>query len=95
MGTWSKIENKKDLQTAQGAIKILEAIKSAKKKKKPLHLMGLLSDAGVHSHQDHLHALIKLANMAGLKKVFIHCQPLFKSQRNPFFQQPQAKASIT
>ncbi len=41
-------------------------------KDKPLHLMGLLSDGGVHSHNTHLYALLKLARMKGLKKVFIH-----------------------
>jgi 2,3-bisphosphoglycerate-independent phosphoglycerate mutase len=37
-----------------------------------LHLMGLLSDAGVHSHEKHLHALIKAAIQAGITKIFIH-----------------------
>jgi len=37
-----------------------------------LHLMGLLSDAGVHSHEYHLHALIKLAHKVGITNVFIH-----------------------
>lgn len=39
---------------------------------KALHLMGLLSNAGVHSHEDHLYALIKLAKQVGLSRVFIH-----------------------
>ena len=43
-----------------------------KKENKSLHLMGLLSDGGVHSHQDHLFALLKMAKKAGLNKVFIH-----------------------
>lgn len=37
-----------------------------------LHLMGLLSDGGVHSHIEHLKALVKLAHDKGLKKVYIH-----------------------
>lgn len=37
-----------------------------------LHLMGLLSDGGVHSHEEHLHALITLACQCGLSNVFIH-----------------------
>ena len=37
-----------------------------------LHLMGLLSDGGVHSHLDHLFALLKLAKQKGLEKVYIH-----------------------
>ncbi|MEX0330557.1 MAG: 2,3-bisphosphoglycerate-independent phosphoglycerate mutase [Puniceicoccaceae bacterium] len=38
-----------------------------------LHLMGLVSDAGVHAMLDHLYGLLKLAREAGLEKVFIHC----------------------
>lgn len=37
-----------------------------------LHLIGLLSDGNVHSHQDHLHALIDRAAQEGVKKAFIH-----------------------
>ena len=44
----------------------------AKNYKKPLHLIGLLSNGGVHSHQDHLHKLCSLANQFGIKDVFIH-----------------------
>ena len=38
-----------------------------------LHLMGLLSDGGVHSHNTHLYALVKMAKQMGVEKVFIHC----------------------
>jgi len=38
-----------------------------------LHLSGLLSDGGVHSHNTHLYALVKMAKKAGVKEVFIHC----------------------
>ena len=38
-----------------------------------LHLMGLLSDGGVHSHNTHLYALIKMAAGYGLKDVYVHC----------------------
>jgi 2,3-bisphosphoglycerate-independent phosphoglycerate mutase len=37
-----------------------------------LHLLGLLSDGGVHSHQNHLYALLRMAKQAGVEKVFIH-----------------------
>ncbi len=37
-----------------------------------LHLMGLVSDGGVHSHMDHLYALLDLAKQKGLKKVYVH-----------------------
>lgn len=40
--------------------------------KKRLHLMGLLSDAGVHSHIDHLLALIKMATMQGVTSIIVH-----------------------
>ncbi len=38
-----------------------------------LHLMGLVSDGAVHSHQDHLHALLKMAKKMAVPKVLIHC----------------------
>lgn len=38
-----------------------------------LHLAGLLSDGGVHSHNSHLYALVELARQQGLTEVFIHC----------------------
>jgi len=50
----------------------LNSIKSVKKHDGALHLMGLLSDGGVHSHNQHLYALLKLAKQEGLKKVYIH-----------------------
>ncbi len=44
-----------------------------KKEGKALHLMGLLSDGGVHSHINHLFALLKLAKIHDLKNVYVHC----------------------
>ena len=38
-----------------------------------LHLMGLHSDGGVHSTLEHLYALLKMANIKGLKRVYVHC----------------------
>jgi 2,3-bisphosphoglycerate-independent phosphoglycerate mutase len=38
-----------------------------------LHIMGLLSDGGVHSHINHLFALLELAKQSGVQKVFVHC----------------------
>ena len=38
-----------------------------------LHLMGLLSDGGVHSHQEHLYAIVRMAAEAGVKNIYIHC----------------------
>ncbi|HKW13181.1 MAG TPA: 2,3-bisphosphoglycerate-independent phosphoglycerate mutase, partial [Candidatus Krumholzibacteria bacterium] len=37
-----------------------------------LHLLGLLSDGGVHSHQNHLHALLDLAKQSGVRDVYVH-----------------------
>ena len=51
---------------------ILKAIENAKEKNCPLHLMGIVSDGGVHSHIDHLVELIKVASENKLKKVYIH-----------------------
>jgi 2,3-bisphosphoglycerate-independent phosphoglycerate mutase len=41
-------------------------------RKRALHLIGLLSDGGVHSHQNHLHALLDLAKRAGVREVYVH-----------------------
>jgi 2,3-bisphosphoglycerate-independent phosphoglycerate mutase len=50
----------------------LGAVENAKKNDSALHLFGLLSDGGVHSHIDHMFALLKLAADNGLKKVYVH-----------------------
>jgi 2,3-bisphosphoglycerate-independent phosphoglycerate mutase len=51
----------------------LNAIENCKKNNSSLHLLGLLSDGGVHSHNTHLYALLKLAKMKSFDRVFIHC----------------------
>ena len=48
------------------------AIDKAVKNGSALHLMGLLSDGGVHSHNSHLYALLKLAKERGCEKVYVH-----------------------
>lgn len=50
-----------------------KAIDNAISKDGALHLMGLLSDGGVHSHVDHALALVKMAKDKGLEKIYIHC----------------------
>lgn len=50
----------------------LKSIEHAKEKDKALHIFGLLSDGGVHSHINHLFALLKLASDSGLDRVFVH-----------------------
>ena len=51
----------------------LEAMDNCREWGSALHLMGLLSDGGVHSHITHLFALLKMAQDQGLKKVYVHC----------------------
>lgn len=48
------------------------AMKNCIDNDKALHLMGLVSDGGVHSHNTHLYALVEMAKRFGIKKVFIH-----------------------
>ncbi|MDD4316072.1 MAG: 2,3-bisphosphoglycerate-independent phosphoglycerate mutase [Clostridia bacterium] len=52
---------------------LLSAVKRAKDNNKKLHVYGLLSDGGVHSHIEHLFALIKMAKSQGLNDIYIHC----------------------
>ena len=49
------------------------AVENCKKNGSALHLMGLLSDGGVHSHINHLYGLLEMAKRNGLEKVFVHC----------------------
>lgn len=51
---------------------LLASIRYARDNNKPLHLMGLLSDGGVHSHINHLKAVTSLCKAEGLDRVFIH-----------------------
>ncbi|MGA8300312.1 MAG: 2,3-bisphosphoglycerate-independent phosphoglycerate mutase [Terriglobales bacterium] len=51
---------------------LLDAMKHAKTSGRGLHLFGLVSDGGVHSRQEHLYALIKMAKQQGLERVFVH-----------------------
>ena len=51
---------------------LVSAVDNAAKDGKTLHIMGLLSDGGVHSHNKHLYAVLKLAKEHGCKNVFIH-----------------------
>ncbi len=51
---------------------LLAAIRSAKANGKALHLLGLVSDGGVHSHTSHLKAIVSLCKQEGLTNVFIH-----------------------
>ena len=52
---------------------LLDAVENCKKNDSALHMYGLLSDGGVHSHITHLFGLLELAKRNGLKKVYVHC----------------------
>jgi len=51
---------------------LIKDFEQLQQSKKTLHLMGLISDGGVHSHEYHLHALLKIAAQCGIKQVFVH-----------------------
>ena len=51
---------------------LLDAAENCKKNDSALHLIGLLSDGGVHSHIEHLYGLLRMAAENGLKRVYIH-----------------------
>ena len=52
---------------------LLAAIENVKKNGSDLHLYGLLSDGGVHSHNTHLYGLLELAKKNGVENVYVHC----------------------
>lgn len=52
---------------------LLKAVENVKKNNSALHIYGLLSDGGVHSHNTHLYGLLELAKRHGLEKVYVHC----------------------
>ncbi len=52
---------------------LLNAIDNVKQNGSKLHLFGLLSDGGVHSHNTHLYALLELAKKNDVKEVYVHC----------------------
>ena len=52
---------------------LLKACRNAKENNSALHLFGLVSDGGVHSHNSHIYGLLELAKRQGLTKVYVHC----------------------
>ena len=52
---------------------LLGAVNNALQKNAKLHLIGLVSDGGVHSHIDHLEGLLELTRRNGLNRVYVHC----------------------
>ena len=65
----------KDIQDGEFFQKepLIWAMDTVKENGGSLHLMGLLSDGGVHSHNTHLYALLEMAKQRGVKKVYVHC----------------------
>ena len=51
---------------------LVKAVDTAKQRGTALHILGLLSAGGVHSHEAHIHAMLELAVRAGLKKIYLH-----------------------
>jgi 2,3-bisphosphoglycerate-independent phosphoglycerate mutase len=51
---------------------ILDAMRAAGSDGRAIHLFGLVSDGGVHSHQEHLYALVRMAKGLGLSRIFVH-----------------------
>ena len=73
----------------------LEAMEHCREWGTALHLMGLLSDGGVHSHITHLFALVKMAKEQGLEKLYVHCfldgRDVPPSSGKSYVEQLQAK----
>ena len=65
-----------DMQIANGEFAknptIVQAMQRAREGGRQLHLFGLVSDGGVHSHQEHLYALLRIAREYGVERVFVH-----------------------
>jgi 2,3-bisphosphoglycerate-independent phosphoglycerate mutase len=51
---------------------LIDAVDKAKKTDSAVHIFGLLSDGGVHSHEQHIHAMVELAARQGAKQVYVH-----------------------
>src|SRR5437879_9550342 len=52
---------------------LAKTMDGARERGKQLHLMGLISDGQVHSSQEHLYALLRMAKQRGVERVFVHC----------------------
>ena len=73
----------------------VEAMENCREWGSALHLMGLLSDGGVHSHINHLFAMLQMAKEQGIEKVYVHCfldgRDVPPSSGKSFVEQLQAK----
>lgn len=52
---------------------LLAACRNVKERDSALHMYGLVSDGGVHSHNTHIYGLLELAKRQGIEKVYVHC----------------------
>ncbi len=52
---------------------LVKAMENCKKNNSKLHILGLVSDGGVHSHNRHLYGLLEMAKRKGLENVYVHC----------------------
>jgi len=80
---------------------LIDGMTAAADDRHALHLIGLVSDGGVHSHQQHLHALIELARQQGVKNLFVHVitdgrdtSPTGAGRYIPQLEQALAKAGV-
>jgi len=69
---FTRIQNDVDSGEFSKNAPICAALNETRKNDKAVHIMGLLSDGGVHSHHDHIHAMLEMAHRKGCKKVFLH-----------------------
>ena len=74
---------------------LLSIVNGVKEKNGALHLMGLVSPGGVHSHQDHLYALLELAKKNGIEEVYVHAfldgRDVPPQSAQPFLEELEAK----
>ena len=76
-------------------LNLLAAVNLAKAGGKRLHLLGLLSDGGVHSHEQHLPALLRLVHENGLQDVIVHKASSTAAIRRRKAQKPICSASAS
>jgi len=69
---FTRIQNDIDSGEFSKNAPLSAALNETSKNNKAVHIMGLLSDGGVHSHQTHIHAMLEMAHQKNCKKVFLH-----------------------
>ena len=69
---FTRIQNDIDSGEFSKNAPLCAALNETSKNNKAVHIMGLLSDGGVHSHQNHIHAMLEMAHQKDCKKVFLH-----------------------